>query len=573
MKNVFTFLMCTFCILTGIAQTDSSGTLMTTPERTPELEALYQQASQLESNGTAAEINANRLAIKNAWQDVDPAIAALYKPTENENVSVPNITEGSYEESRSPEDWDIDGLLREGFIDGLDMDVTGNSGDIYVTAFENYIGTDANLYIYRSTDNGNSFEFWKSLVFNNTVFTKIETISIDGNGDNYLLAYMLNEDSLFFAVRINMATKAVDNDIVSTDVTDFGVDRNYPGDTSGQRVYATYSKTSSGCSEGGVLHSARSTAGSYGFNWVDETSLGTCAKHVEFAYGKDGGSYTTFVGGNSGNLYAKYNSNSNDPGSWAANENIVTGVSTESLNPTIRAARNSPATDKVIIFTSSRDAGSTGNYNAKGYKRVNGGSYTEFVHFSAGGSGDWSIVQPNSWVRRANGTETMRTSYIRQKIDASENNANRSLTFNGTGFDPLEPVADSNKDVFEGFPAAIAETEDGLPCMAFAGTDTSTGIRYGYDLYFDRKSDIAGVDENAIEALTVYPNPAKDILNLSSKKTIEDVSIYSLLGQEVMQLSPEQKSPSINISSLASGVYVMKVEVDGQTGTYKIVKE
>jgi hypothetical protein len=570
MKNVITFLMCNLFITLGMAQTDVIGNRMNIPERSPELQTLYSQARQLENNGSAEEINANRLAIKNAWQEVDPAVAALYKPIEN--VSVPSIAQGSYETSVSPEDWDVDGLLREGFIDGVAMDVT-DDGDIYITAIENYVGEDTNLYVYRSTDNGSSFQLWSSITIYDVVISKIQTISMDGSGDNYLLVFMNSEVSLF-VTRINMNDSSdFELDGIANDVTDFGVDRNYPGNTSAQRVYATYLQEGTGCSEGDVLFSARSTVGSYGFDWVDETSLGTCAKQVEFAYGRDGGCYTTFIGGVSGSLYAKFNSNSNDPASWEANDNIVNGSTLESLNPTIRAARNSSGTDKVIIFTSSRDAGVTTNYNAKGYMRENGSSFSVFTDYNAGGGGDWSIVQPESWVRRVNDVETIRTSYIRKRIDESENNSNRSLTFNGTGFDPLEPVSDSNKDVFEGFPAAIAETADNLPCMAFAGTDTSTGIRYGYNLYFDAKTETAGVDDNKIDGITVYPNPAKDILNIEAKTTIDQVSIHSILGQEVMQMSPKQKSPSLNISSLASGIYVMKVEVDGQTGSYKIIKE
>ena len=80
MKNVITFLMCSLCIITGIAQSDFNGNSIIIPERTSELEALYEQAKVLEQNGTAAEINANRIAIKNAWQEIDPNVAALYKP-------------------------------------------------------------------------------------------------------------------------------------------------------------------------------------------------------------------------------------------------------------------------------------------------------------------------------------------------------------------------------------------------------------------------------------------------------------------------------------------------------------
>ena len=571
MKNVITLLACMLGILTGFAQSDLSGSERIVPATTPQLEALYQIANQLENNGTAAEINANRLAIKNAWQQVDPAIAALYKPIETNGATLPAISEGSYEESVAPEDWDIDGFLRDGFIDALDMSVT-LSGDIYITAVENHIGSagDANMYVYRSTDNGNSFALWNSQVFNTTLFKKIKTISIDGTGDEYLLVYMLDDADLFSVLRINMATKSIATDIVSTGVTDFAVDRNYPLDTSSQRVFATYLKEEPTCI-GGLLHSARSTAGSYGFDWVDETNFGTCAKHVDYAYGRNGGSYTTFVGGFSGDLYAKFNPNSNDPASWGSNEIIESGSSRESLNPSISAAKLAPSGDIVVIFSSSRIAGSTNHYDAKGYKRENGGSFAEFQSFVAGGFGTWNIMQPNSWVRNSNGTETIRFAYTRVSTGAVENNTNRSLTFNGVDFDPLEPVSDSSRDVFEGYPAAIAETKDGLPCMAFSGV--STGIRYGYGLYFDRKSDMLEIVENNLEDLTIFPNPAQDILNISSKSTVENISIHSLLGQEVMQVSPEQENPSINIASLSAGVYIMKVAVDGQIGSYKIIKE
>lgn len=77
MKNVIILLVCTLCIFTGVAQSDLIGNALIVPERSLELEALYQQAKDLEENGTAAQINANRLAIKNAWQQIAPNVAAL----------------------------------------------------------------------------------------------------------------------------------------------------------------------------------------------------------------------------------------------------------------------------------------------------------------------------------------------------------------------------------------------------------------------------------------------------------------------------------------------------------------
>lgn len=291
---------------------------------------------------------------------------------------------------------------------------------------------------------------------------------------------------------------------------------------------------------------------------------------IAFAYGRGGACYTTYLGLGSGNLYARPNLDNNDPASWGTvAETVEDGAVTEIKNPTIRAARKFIPDDEVIIIASGRPAGSSDQYDGKAFKRENEAPFVEtpFVTTNA----DHNMVQMDSWISREDGdNERIQTSLVLERIDGSEDNMNFSFTYNGSGFDFNENVADTGVDVFQGFPSAVAETSDGLPCLAFTGT--STAVNNGYNLYFDRFSTL-DVEENNLEGFTFYPNPTNDKLNISAKNTIEKVSIYSLLGQEVMQITPQQKSESINISPLATGVYVMKVEVDGQIGTYKIIKE
>jgi GH24 family phage-related lysozyme (muramidase) len=573
MKNVITFLMCSLCILTGIAQTDLSGSQIVVPERTPELEALYQQGKALELNGTAAEINANRLAIKNAWQAIAPDVAALYKPIPTisnpklggESNNNPTTIPERPEQTRAPEDWDTDKLLRDGFIDGLDMDVTGD-GDIYIAAFENFTGSgsDSNLYVYRSTDGGATFELWRDQLVSNSLFAKIQTITIDGTGDEYLLVYALFQNGTFQVVRWNMNTGTMDFQNVTFDnVTDFGVDRNYPPSTSNQRVFATYHKTDN------MTYSARSTAGSYGFDWVDETSLGIVGEQIEFTYGINGACYTAFIGYNSRSLRANANDNYNDPASWGSNETVTDGNVIETLNPTIRATRKDFATDEVLIIASSRAEGSSDSYIGQAYRRENGAAYTPINYISAGT--DANVAHIDTWMRKVNADEIIETAYVRDVIDDSSDDVNRSFQYDGDAFGPFEGVGDSGLNVFDGFASVIAETHDGLPCMAFAGT--SSGGSFGYGLFFDAKTVILDNGDNSFWNFAFYPNPAQDVLNISAKENVEHVAIYSLLGQKVIQLSPEQNNPSIDISALSSGVYVMKVNVNGQSATYKFIKQ
>ncbi|RFN58910.1 T9SS type A sorting domain-containing protein [Marixanthomonas ophiurae] len=585
MKHAITLISILLISITGFSQIDrtvlSNQIVPAEVERTPELEQLFAEAKVLETTGTAAEINANRLAIKEAWMAVSPEIAALYKPVDNggalpetmENLAINGIyfPDVIKERDAVPQirDWDTDRLLLDEFVDGgVDIEVTQN-GDIYISAFQNNIefGGDFDIiFIYRSLDGGQTFQQWQAA--NVTApMRKMQIISMDGDGDDYLLAYLYTESGNFQVWRWNMDNGNFDAQVISGDVSDFSVDRNYPVATNAQQVFATYQKMTT-CTE---VHSARSTVGSYGFDWVDEVSeSNTCGEQVDFTYGLNGVVYTTYTGATSGSLYANVNSDYNDPTSWGARETIELGGGQETINPTIAAARNSLASDKVIIWASQRDAGTSDSFDGIGYLRENEGTYALFSNFASGGS-NWNIAHTDSWVRKVNGTEVIRTAYVRDNIDNSENDLNRSLTFNGTGFDIFEQVADTDIDVFDGFPSATAETDDQLPCMAFAGT--SGGGSFGYGLYFDAKTEILGTQDNIIEGLSYYPNPANEVLNIHAENNIDTIALYSLLGQEVLKAYPDNREFIVNTASLTSGIYVMEIRVNGQTETYKIIKE
>ncbi len=73
--------------------------------------------------------------------------------------------------------------------------------------------------------------------------------------------------------------------------------------------------------------------------------------------------------------------------------------------------------------------------------------------------------------------------------------------------------------------------------------------------------------------LSVYPNPVKDILTLSSARNITNVTIFNLLGQEVAAKVVLGNYTQIDLSDLSAGTYIAKVNADFQQKTIKIVKE
>jgi hypothetical protein len=71
----------------------------------------------------------------------------------------------------------------------------------------------------------------------------------------------------------------------------------------------------------------------------------------------------------------------------------------------------------------------------------------------------------------------------------------------------------------------------------------------------------------------VYPNPVKNILNLSYDKTISNVAVFNLLGQEVITKAVNANLSQIDMSHLPTGTYMVKVTADNQEKTIKVVKE
>ena len=71
----------------------------------------------------------------------------------------------------------------------------------------------------------------------------------------------------------------------------------------------------------------------------------------------------------------------------------------------------------------------------------------------------------------------------------------------------------------------------------------------------------------------MYPNPVKNTLTIEANSTIQKVSIYTILGQEVLTASPKRNSATIQTSELNKGIYMVNTQVDGAISTTKIIKE
>ena len=108
-----------------------------------------------------------------------------------------------------------------------------------------------------------------------------------------------------------------------------------------------------------------------------------------------------------------------------------------------------------------------------------------------------------------------------------------------------------------------------LGSIDFFSIDANNSMYVDDVLYND--GFLGGDDFNAA-SFTVYPNPVQDILNIETAAVVDSINVYDVLGKLVLQAQPDTVSPSIDMSALSSGAYMVQVTIGNASKTVKVVK-
>ena len=102
-----------------------------------------------------------------------------------------------------------------------------------------------------------------------------------------------------------------------------------------------------------------------------------------------------------------------------------------------------------------------------------------------------------------------------------------------------------------------------------AGTYPSTEINLTSNLSVD------SVAKEKLNSISLYPNPASEMLNIQNSGNFEiaNVKITNLLGELVYGANKAEKGQTIDVSSLASGSYILSVDVDNTKKNMKFIKK
>jgi len=113
----------------------------------------------------------------------------------------------------------------------------------------------------------------------------------------------------------------------------------------------------------------------------------------------------------------------------------------------------------------------------------------------------------------------------------------------------------------------------GVKFAFYAFSDTTNEDN---DLFIDNfqiTTTTLGVVRNTIDNFLLFPRTVKDNISFSSPEKVDKITIYNIMGQEVYTQRPNLSSSSLDLSNLSSGMYIVKVQVGNNLGSYKIIKE
>ena len=81
-----------------------------------------------------------------------------------------------------------------------------------------------------------------------------------------------------------------------------------------------------------------------------------------------------------------------------------------------------------------------------------------------------------------------------------------------------------------------------------------------------------GNEEFDMSSFSYYPNPTRDIINISYSKEITQIKVFNMLGQQVIDTKVNSTTTQVDLSRFATGTYFIEVTSDEVSKTVKVIK-
>ena len=163
-------------------------------------------------------------------------------------------------------------------------------------------------------------------------------------------------------------------------------------------------------------------------------------------------------------------------------------------------------------------------------------------------------------IRLYNNTDfTDMNTYVRQPIFLHNNNLTFTNNFKGKGNQYMGarivfPM--TNDTMYIWFLVNLNAAGDELSILKVGYDDSEFGKRPMTGLDGETKPT-TGISELSTPSLNVYPQPAKDIINIEMNADLNAYAVYALNGQLIE--SHQQNIPQISVAHLEKGIYILEL--------------
>jgi len=124
----------------------------------------------------------------------------------------------------------------------------------------------------------------------------------------------------------------------------------------------------------------------------------------------------------------------------------------------------------------------------------------------------------------------------------------------------------------------VTYSYDNLNRLTQASYSNGVGIQYSYDALGNRtqetRTSTLSVEENEnVFNIKIFPNPFKDELKISiTENKLIKVTLMDIQGKTILEQDAKDTTHSLEVNELSVGTYILKVETDKGTQTFKVFK-
>ena len=119
--------------------------------------------------------------------------------------------------------------------------------------------------------------------------------------------------------------------------------------------------------------------------------------------------------------------------------------------------------------------------------------------------------------------------------------------------------------------ASISDPNGRMSNITAVDVEAQNGVVHVIDKVILPDLNLTSVNELSDEGFKIYPNPARDFINIQTDQTGIDVKIINITGKVVFHQNLESNLERIDVSGFSPGVYLLTIETNGFLNTKKII--